>query len=138
VLPPQALTAGRERAGRAPDRSGDLAGAIPRAPSYGDGVLVKDRNDISKGATMAEPTTSETPLELAYRANDGVEVTLLWSRLDDRLTVQVSDAKSGDFLELEAQRDNALQVFHHPYAHAAFMGIDYRAAVRQTGDAIYA
>jgi hypothetical protein len=87
---------------------------------------------------MAEPTTRETPRELAYRANDGVEVTLLWSRLDDRLIVQISDAKSGDFFELEAERDKALEVFHHPYAHAAFKGIDYRAAVRETGDATYA
>lgn len=87
---------------------------------------------------MAEATTLEKPRELAYRVNDGVEVTLLWSRLDNRLTVQVSDARSGDFLELDAEGDNALEVFHHPYAHAAFQGLPYLAGRREVGEAAFA
>jgi hypothetical protein len=69
---------------------------------------------------MSDATRFETPRELAYRASDGVEVTLLWSGLDNRLTVQVSDAKSGDIFELEAESDKALEVFNHPYAYATF------------------
>jgi hypothetical protein len=56
--------------------------------------------------------------ELAYRANDGVGVALLWSPTDDRLTVVVEDTKADERFELEARRDNALDVFYHPYAYA--------------------
>jgi len=64
--------------------------------------------------------------ELAYRAGDGVEVSLLWSRANSSLTVVVSDARTGDRFELRAHPENALDVFHHPYAYAAFQGLDYR------------
>ncbi len=64
--------------------------------------------------------------ELAYRAGDGVEVSLLWSRADRSLIVVVSDARTGDRFELPAHPENALAIFHHPYAYAAFQGLDYR------------
>lgn len=57
--------------------------------------------------------------ELAYRANNGLEVALLWSELDNRLAVSVSDVRSGERFVLDAENDNALDVFYHPYAHAA-------------------
>ena len=63
--------------------------------------------------------------ELAYRAGDGVEVSLLWSRANSSLTVVVSDARTGDRFELRAHPENALDVFHHPYAYAAFRGVQY-------------
>jgi hypothetical protein len=63
--------------------------------------------------------------ELAYRAGDGVEVSLLWSRAESRLTVVVSDSRTGDWFELPAHPENALDVFHHPYAYAAFRGVEY-------------
>jgi hypothetical protein len=85
-----------------------------------------------------ETITHETSRELAYRAYDGVEVTLLWRSFDDRLTVQVRDAKCGDFLELDAESDKALEVFHHPYAHAAFQGLPYLAGRREVGEAAFA
>jgi hypothetical protein len=59
-----------------------------------------------------------TTRELAYRANDGVGVALLWSPTDDRLSVVVEDMKADERFELEARRDNALDVFYHPYAYA--------------------
>lgn len=61
--------------------------------------------------------------ELAYRANDGVEVALLWSKSCRRLTVVVSDWRAGSSFELTAHPENALDVFHHPYAYAAMQGI---------------
>jgi hypothetical protein len=73
---------------------------------------------------------SPTPIdsrELAHRANDGVEVTLYWSKTEDRLFVTVNDARSGDAFELPAERHNALEIFEHPYAQAAFLGIGYCA-----------
>lgn len=56
--------------------------------------------------------------ELAHRANDGVEVWLNWSSEDNRLTVVVEDTKAETGFELQARRDNALDVFYHPYVYA--------------------
>ena len=62
--------------------------------------------------------------ELAYRSNDGLSVALLWSRRNEKLTVAVSDDRTGETFELTAAADNALDVFYHPYAYAAATGID--------------
>jgi hypothetical protein len=59
------------------------------------------------------------PKELARRQNDGVVVSLLWRRADNRLTVVVDDQRTGERLRLPARRENALEVFYHPYAYAA-------------------
>ena len=58
--------------------------------------------------------------ELAHRAADGVEVVLFWHQIADELAVSVSDARSGAYFELAAAPHEALDVFNHPYAHAAF------------------
>jgi hypothetical protein len=63
--------------------------------------------------------------ELAYRVNDGVEVGLFWQQNTDDLTVAVSDERSGAYFELAAAPHQALDVFNHPYAHAAFRGLPY-------------
>jgi hypothetical protein len=63
--------------------------------------------------------------ELAYRVNDGVEVVLFWQQNTDDLTVAVSDERRGAYFELAAAPDQALDVFNHPYAHAAFRGLPY-------------
>jgi len=63
--------------------------------------------------------------ELAYRAADGVEVVLFWHPNTDELSVAVSDVHSGAYFELAVAPDQALDVFNHPYAHAAFRGLSY-------------
>jgi hypothetical protein len=69
---------------------------------------------------MTHDTITPTDFrELACRADDGLEVALLWSEDDNRLAVTVSDSRSGDGFVVDAARDNALDVFYHPYAHAA-------------------
>jgi hypothetical protein len=68
--------------------------------------------------------------ELAHRATDGVEVTLFWNRITNRLTVVVDDARSGDLFELVVTAQNALDAFNHPYAYAAHTGIEYAAGTR--------
>jgi hypothetical protein len=55
--------------------------------------------------------------ELAYRAGAGVEVALFWSEDDGRLSVVVNDWQSGDAFEIDASRENALDVFNHPFAY---------------------
>jgi hypothetical protein len=57
--------------------------------------------------------------ELANRSGDGVEVALLWSPTDGRLTVVVDDTKADQSFELTARADNALDVFYHPYAYVS-------------------
>jgi hypothetical protein len=64
-------------------------------------------------------TATSTLTELAQRRNDGLEVTLLWNERTDRLTVTIHDARTGDFFEVGAPSDRALDVFHHPFAYAA-------------------
>jgi hypothetical protein len=68
---------------------------------------------------MPSATTSESLRELAFRENDGLEVTLLWDALEDRLIVSVFDTKRADFFSVDAPRDRALDVFNHPFAYAA-------------------
>ena len=63
--------------------------------------------------------TATTYRELAHRAGDGVEVSLLWRPSDGRLTVLVDDEKADERFSLEARADNALEVFYHPYAYAS-------------------
>lgn len=69
-------------------------------------------------------TTSDTQAnrtELAHRASNGIEVHLLWDRIDDTLVVSVSD-DLGESFELRVDPGEALDVFHHPFAYAAFRG----------------
>jgi hypothetical protein len=70
--------------------------------------------------------------ELAHRTADGIEVTLLWTSLSDTLSVTVRDWRVDDAFELVLERtDNPLEVFQHPYAYAAWRGIDYRMPERR-------
>lgn len=64
-------------------------------------------------------TTTTTPLELDHRVADGIQVTLLWHREADRITVRVHDEGLGETLEFEVPKPLALDAFHHPYAYAA-------------------
>jgi hypothetical protein len=73
-------------------------------------------------------TTAEPYRELACRANDGVEVVLFWHQVTNELTVTVSDERTGGYYEIPADPDKALDVFHHPYAYAASMGLPYEDA----------
>jgi hypothetical protein len=61
--------------------------------------------------------------ELAYRSSNGIDVFLLWSPADDGLAVLVIDENSESF-ELVVAAQEAMDVFHHPYAYAAYRGVD--------------
>jgi hypothetical protein len=87
--------------------------------------------------TTADPFLGRSPIddfdvspatELHSRRSDGIDVRLLWYRSRDRLVVAVSDAVTGDAFELAVPPAQALDAFHHPYAHAAARGIPYRSA----------
>jgi hypothetical protein len=68
--------------------------------------------------------------ELAHRTSDGIEVTMLWSKLADRITIYVLDTRSGEALEFEPDSCDALDAFNHPYAHAAALDAHERAVPR--------
>ena len=69
------------------------------------------------------PNKDLIPLELDYRANDGVEVSLLWHKPTNRLFVSVNDTRSGELFELDVASDYALDAFEHPYAYAHSRGL---------------
>jgi hypothetical protein len=60
--------------------------------------------------------------ELAYRESAGLAVALLWNPADDRLTVTVRDRQTGEALEIPVADARPLEVFHHPFAYAAWRG----------------
>ena len=81
---------------------------------------------------------SKLTRELDFLSSDGLDVALLWDPETDRLSVAVFDHKSGDDFELEVSSDEAMDVFHHPYAYAASSGVHFLAGVRTPSDLVYA
>jgi hypothetical protein len=80
---------------------------------------------------MTTATTRTGTRELDHRNADGVAVTLLWHPTGDFLSVVVSDDRISQTFELVLDdRDNAMDVFNHPYAHAAFRGLEFDVVSR--------
>lgn len=64
---------------------------------------------------------------LAGRKNAGIQVTLLWAEDTNAVAVLVRDTGTDDQFELSVEPGaNALDIFEHPYAYAAWRGVDYR------------
>jgi len=69
---------------------------------------------------------------LARRNNAGIQVTLLWAQDTNAVAVLVHDDSTDDQFELSVDPGaNALDAFEHPYAYAAWRGVDYRLADRR-------
>jgi len=67
------------------------------------------------------PTNIDTHFrELAHRSNNGVNVTLSWRAETDELLVCVYDERRDVYFEIQPDRDFALDVFYHPYAHVGY------------------
>jgi hypothetical protein len=58
--------------------------------------------------------------ELTQRANGGLNVTLLWHPKTGELLVCVHDERRDVYFEIHAERDFALDVYYHPYAHVGY------------------
>jgi len=56
-------------------------------------------------------------IELADRANDGLDVRLFWNRSDGRVKVTVTRTTTGRTAELRVAPEDALTAFHHPFAY---------------------
>ena len=62
---------------------------------------------------------------LAERKNAGIQVTLLWTEDTDAVAVLVRDEGTDDQFELSVEPGaNALDIFEHPYAYAAWRGVN--------------
>jgi hypothetical protein len=78
--------------------------------------------------TTGSSTDETWQTEPATRESNGITVRLLWSRSVNLVTVTVADAANDDFFELVLdEHDRAMDVFHHPYAHAAARGLEFRS-----------
>jgi hypothetical protein len=69
----------------------------------------------SRATRVATESSDDAPprsRELAVRASSGTQVRLL------RLWVEVWEPATASALRIRAQPENALDVFHHPYAYA--------------------
>ena len=67
--------------------------------------------------------TDYAPIELDHRSHDGVEVSLLWQPDVDVVVVQVVDTRVEQTFQLVVDAHEALDVFRHPFAYAAFRGV---------------
>jgi hypothetical protein len=86
---------------------------------------------------MTDPTLTPHVHELDNRDSDGVEVSLLWDELSNRVVVAVLDARVGESFEVPVTpADNPLDVFEHPFAYAARRGIQYIAGAPR--ESVYA
>jgi hypothetical protein len=64
---------------------------------------------------------------LANRQNFDVSVTLLWHEDTNSASVHVRDYRTAEEFELVVEDDmNPLDVFKHPYAYAAWRGVDFQ------------
>ena len=76
-------------------------------------------------------TVNDLLRELDHRTSDRIDVWLLWRERDDRLIVAVINERTGERFRIELRGgERALDVFHHPYAYAAWRGIDTRSESR--------
>ena len=76
---------------------------------------------------MLEPIDETWRTELISRESNGITVRLFWSRATNLVTVAVEDVASNDYFELVVDEDeSALEVFNHPFAHAAARGLEFR------------
>jgi len=76
---------------------------------------------------MFEAMDDISRTELASRETNGITVRLLWSRSTNLVTVAVDDSANDDYFELILdEAESALDVFYHPFAHAAARGLEFR------------
>ena len=66
---------------------------------------------------MSVATITTDWVELADRANDGLDVRLYWNRADGRVKVTVTRVQEGRTAELRVAPEDAMTAFHHPFAY---------------------
>ena len=69
------------------------------------------------GGTNVQTIEQARSRELAHRSTSFVEVTLLWRKLDNALTLRLVEVGTGIELEFGVRPEDALEAFNHPYAY---------------------
>jgi hypothetical protein len=75
---------------------------------------------------MTATAHAEHSRELAYRAGDGIEVTLYWSSTTDEISVCVCDHRRGAYFVVRPEPRLALDVFYHPYSYVTASDVHYQ------------
>jgi hypothetical protein len=111
----------------------DRIGASQRPPTLeasDEPTGVRRRLSTKDRDMRTTETMSDLLHELDHRANDRIDVWLLWCERDNRVFVAVADDRTGERFEIEVRDgEQPLEVFHHPYAYAAWRGIDTRSEI---------
>ena len=69
--------------------------------------------------------STTTARELDSRMSDGIHVSLLWCEPEGRVSVAVNDTKNGATFSLDVHDGECpREVFMHPYAYAAWHGVE--------------
>src|SRR4051794_17050347 len=76
------------------------------------------RHSLSPSHAERIVMTGATTRELAYREQDGLEVTLLWDPSSNDVSVEVIDQRDETYVRIAVEGRFALDAFHHPYAYA--------------------
>jgi len=96
-------------------------------PAGATGAAARPRDPL--GVNHEEATVQITfditqiPVELDRREGDGIEVSLLWRKDGNVVSVAVHDDRTGDNFELVVPPDRARDAFAHPFAYAAGRGL---------------
>ena len=72
----------------------------------------------ARGPTKHD-TLQTSVRELDHRTSDGIDVTLRWDPLTNRISVVVRDDRLGESLTFGVDPADASCAFDHPYAYAA-------------------
>jgi hypothetical protein len=64
-------------------------------------------------------TRELTHRPLAHRVAGETEVSLVWTRVGDVLTLELYDSRSNEVVELDVPREHALDAFRRPHAYLA-------------------
>jgi hypothetical protein len=62
--------------------------------------------------------TTNLEKELAHRVSNGIDVSLCWNELTNRVMLKVYDARFDEGFELEVDGRSALDAYRHPFAYA--------------------
>jgi hypothetical protein len=92
------------------------------------GAIVSGDESEPRGADMAATHitgSAHRARELAYRAHDGLEVTLSWQPANDELTVCVCDRRRGAYFVVQPEPGEALDAFYHPYSYESSSVVHY-------------
>jgi hypothetical protein len=92
-------------------------------------VLDITLKSLEGGPEMTASAATERR-ELAHRSTNGIDVTLLWLKSSNVVTIAVIDSHSGEELEFEVGGRFALDAFNHPYAYAATSRVRSARATR--------